>query len=349
MGVQRWPGVSAVSAAGCGVLRGKPFHVAGADCVLTRRGGRLVAFRDGQPRASAPLSMVSEVVLTGPVSVTTAVMHLLLRNGVPLILLSGTGRPLGRMEPPSAPHIQARTRQLDLHRDPATRLAVAARIVSGKIHNQGVLLRRRARRSLDPDAVWTVVNRLAKLEETAGSVTTLPALLGVEGAAAGAYFGVIRGLVVPGHGFSTRDRAGRDVVNQLLNYCSALLRETVVSALLCAGLDPFLSFLHTPARGRLTLAFDLMEEWRPVLLESTVLALLGLGTATAADIEDGRLTRPVVAAAINRFQTRLAAPARGWPAVAGGVTYGEVVRRQSLRLRAHLLDPASAYEPFRWR
>ena len=40
---------------------GKPFHVAGAGCVLTRRGGRLVAFRDGELRASAPLTMVGEV------------------------------------------------------------------------------------------------------------------------------------------------------------------------------------------------------------------------------------------------------------------------------------------------
>ena len=48
---------------------GKPFHVAGAGCVLTRRGGRLVAFRDGELRASAPLTMVGEVVITGRVTV----------------------------------------------------------------------------------------------------------------------------------------------------------------------------------------------------------------------------------------------------------------------------------------
>lgn len=334
-------------------MTGKPFHVAGAGCVLTRRGGRLVAFRDGELRASAPLTMVGEVILTGKVTVTTAALHSLLANGIPLVLLTGTGRPLERMEPPSAPHITARTRQLDLHRDPEVRLTIARQIVVGKIHNQGVLLRRRARRSLDPDSVWVTVGRLAVLEQTAATTTTLPALLGVEGAAAGAYFRAIRTVVAPGYGFTTRDRAGRDVVNALINYCSALLRETVISALLCAGLDPYLSFLHTPTRGRPTLAFDLMEEWRPVLLESTVLALLGLGAAKEGDIVDEpdgtRLSPQVVAAAVNRFHARLTAPAREWPPPLGSPTYGDLVRRQSLRLRAAIIDNGHSYSAFRWR
>jgi len=125
-----------------------------------------------------------------------------------------------------------------------------------------------------------------------------------------------------------------------------------VSALLCAGFDPFLSFLHTPSRGRPTLAFDLMEEWRPVLLESTVLALLGLGSATAADLEDSvggpRLSPALRAAAVTRFQARLAAPARAWPPPPGTPTYAEVLRRQAVRLRTALLED-TGYEPFRWR
>jgi CRISPR-associated protein Cas1 len=295
--------------------------------------------------------MVGEVVLTGNVTVTTAALHSLLAHDIPLILLSGTGRALGRLEPPSAPHIQARTRQLDRHRDPRSRLPLSRAIVTAKIHNQGVLLRRRARRCADPDAVWTVVSRLATLEQAAGEAPSVESLLGVEGSAAGAYFGAIRRLVIPGHGFTRRDRTSRDVVNVLVNYCSALVRERVTSAILSAGLDPCLSFLHTPARGRPTLAFDLMEEWRPVLLESTVLALLGLRTVTPDDLMDGdgpRLSREATAAAVARLQSRLAASARGWPAPAAGASYADLVDRQALRLRGWLLEQHD-YVPFRWR
>ena len=332
---------------------GKPFHVAGAGCVLTRRGGRLVAFRDGELRASAPLTMVGEVVITGRVTVTTPALHALLANDIPLVLLSSVGRPLGRLEPPTAPHVLARTRQLDLHRDPEVRLVLAREMVTAKIYNQGVFLRRRARRSLDPDRVWDVVSRLSTLEQAAGSAVSLPELLGVEGAAAGAYFGAIRSVVIPGHGFAARRREGRDLVNVLINYCSALLRETVMSAVLAAGLDPYLSFLHTPTRGRPTLAFDLMEEWRPVLLESTVLALLGLKSVNADDLtDDGErpcLSPAATGAAVTRFQYRLAAPARSWPPRSGSPSYAELVRNQALALRTALLGEPGGYRAFRWR
>jgi CRISPR-associated protein Cas1 len=304
--------------------------------------------------------------------VTTAALHSLLANDIPLVLLSGSGRALGRLEPPGAPHVAARTRQLDLHRDPATRLALARAMVSAKIHNQAVLLRRRARRSGDPDAVWTVVGRLAELEQAAARAVSVPGLMGIEGAAAGGYFGALRHLVVPGYGFVRRDRAAGDVVNALINYCSALLRETVLSAILAAGLDPYLSFLHTPRRGRPTLAFDLMEEWRPVLLESTVLALLRLGTITPADLAPGEalrddptsinppaadparerlwLTSSATAAAVARLHARLAAPARGWPEPPERASYADLIGRQALRLRGFLLgDDPAGYQAFRWR
>ncbi len=97
---------------------------------------------------------------------------------------------------------------------------------------------------------------------------TLSTLLGVEGAA-GAYFRGIRLLLddTAAAGFRRRDRSDVDIVNVLVNYYSALLREVVMGAMVAAGLDPYLSFLHTPSRGRPTLVFDLMEEWRPILLE----------------------------------------------------------------------------------
>lgn len=157
---------------------GKPFHVSGTGCVLTRRGGRLVAFRDGELRASAPLTLVGEVVVTGQVTVTTAALHVLLANDIPLVLLSSVGRPLGRLEPPTAPHVLARIRQLDLHRDPEVRLTLAREIVTGKISNQSVLLRRRARRSLNPDQAWDAVSRLSTLNNPPARRSACPSCSG---------------------------------------------------------------------------------------------------------------------------------------------------------------------------
>jgi CRISPR-associated protein Cas1 len=331
----------------------RPFHVVGAPSVLSCRGGRLVAYRDRQLCASAPLTMISEVVLTGRVEITAAALHTLLRQGIPVILLTGSGRPLGRLEPPTAPHIQARQRQLLAANDPAAQLQVGTAIITGKIRNQQILLRRRARTADQPDMIWTAAGRLAELQQRAAAAPSLPHLLGVEGAAAAIYYRAVRHIIDPALGFTHRDRTRGDAVNALTNYCSALLREAVTSAILAAGLDPFTSFLHTPSRGRPTLAFDLMEEWRPVLLDSTVLALLGLRAVTADDItlDEGVpiLSPHARAQAVTRFHTRLDAPARAWPPLPQRRTYGQQLFTQARDLRQWLTGEQPAYQPFTWR
>ncbi len=148
-----------------------------------------------------------------------------------------------------------------------------------------------------------------RLREQALQSDTLASLRGVEGAAGAVYWRSLRPLLGP-YGFRVRSRDGQDVVDALLNYVSALLREAVLQHATSAGLDVQVSFLHEPYRGRPSLVFDLMEEWRPVLLESTVLALLGLRMVDASDVEHHpgggvRLSDRARRAAVSRFDTRL--------------------------------------------
>ncbi|MDT3440465.1 CRISPR-associated endonuclease Cas1 [Pseudofrankia sp. BMG5.37] len=262
----------------------RPLYVTGHGLVLGRRGGRLVASRDGVVVTSAPLGRISEVVLFGNVTVTTPAMTALLAEDVPLALLTADGRPRGRLEPPRASHIVARRRQLELHHDDKARLRLAQAFVRGKIHNQDILLRRRAAGTPADEDAWALARRVAAAGPAAAATRSVAELNGVEGAASGAYFRALRLLLADGLGFRRRERHAPDVVNMLINYTSALLREIVFGAVVAAGLDPYVSFLHVPHPGRPTLVFDLMEEWRPVLLESTVLSVLGLRMVGPADV-----------------------------------------------------------------
>ncbi len=55
-----------------------------------------------------------------------------------------------------------------------------------------------------------------------------------------------------------------------------LVREWV-TAILAVGLEPYLGFFHRPRYGRPSLALDLMEEFRPLIADSTVLTLVNTG------------------------------------------------------------------------
>jgi CRISPR-associated protein Cas1 len=69
-------------------------------------------------------------------------------------------------------------------------------------------------------------------------------------------------------------RPPMDNVNALLSFVYTLLAHEVRSALESVGIDPCVGFLHTDRPGRISLAFDMMEEFRPYLADRLVLTLI---------------------------------------------------------------------------
>jgi CRISPR-associated protein Cas1 len=294
------------------VTGGRPLHLIGPDLSLSRAGRRLVVRRGPAVVGSAPLTMVTKVILHGAGQVTTSAMTALLAAGIPLVLLTGSGRALGRLEPPGSPHVAVRWAQLKASADAGNRMEIARRLVDGKIANQRMLVQRQVRehQCLLPGGEAACA-RLTRVQRRIAACTDLSSLRGVEGACASIYWSQLRPLLAP-YGFQGRSRHGRDIANASFNYASALLREAVLTQVTVAGLDTQVSFLHEPYRGRPSLVFDLMEEWRPVLLETTVLGVLALRMVQPEDLEQrnglARLSLRARAQIIRRFEERLAAP-----------------------------------------
>ena len=84
--------------------------------------------------------------------------------------------------------------------------------------------------------------------------------------------------------FQNRNRRPpRDPVNALLSFGYALLTKECTVALMGEGLDPWWGLYHQPRHGRPALALDLMEEFRPVVVDSAVITAINTGMVTAKD------------------------------------------------------------------
>lgn len=103
-------------------------------------------------------------------------------------------------------------------------------------------------------------------------------LRGFEGKAAEEYFSIFDDLILNQKDeFVFTDRNRRpptDNVNALLSFGYAVLVNDCSAALEGVGLDPYIGFLHTDRPGRESLALDLMEELRPVMVDRLVLSLI---------------------------------------------------------------------------
>lgn len=250
-------------------------YVTDQGATLTKRGNRLVVEKQGRPIHWSHAFKVEQVILLGNINLSPAVIAFLLQEGIDTVFLSYYGKYRGRLVAHLGKNIDLRRRQFARLDDPEFRLRQARACVQGKIYNCRVLLRRQ-NRDLGSLEVAEAVHQLRRLGHKADQADTVDSLLGLEGSAAAAYFGCFARLLRAGDlPFGGRSRRPpKDPVNVLLSLGYTLLANAIHTQVMVAGLDPYLGALHSPDYGRPSLVLELMEEFRPVLVDALVLHLV---------------------------------------------------------------------------
>ena len=111
-------------------------------------------------------------------------------------------------------------------------------------------------------------------------------LLGLEGAAARAYFGGLAATFVGDIGFAGRERRPPpDPANALLSLGYTLLTNRLAGLVEARGLDPAWGFFHEERPGRPALALDLVEELRHPLVDRFVVRNCNLRVFQARHFE----------------------------------------------------------------
>ncbi len=252
-----------------------------------------------------PLVKIDEVVVLGEVTLTASAVHLLLARDIEITYLSHFGQFKGRLSPPFSKNAVLRMAQYRAHMDMAKRCELARRFVIGKLTNQRTMLQRYQRRQSDAEIrqvieqMATLLRQLAALPLDQARVahrlesgdnriagTPLETILGMEGAGSAAYFRCFGKLLSDPRQWPFPGRVRRpptDPVNALLSFGYALLTNKVASAVQVVGFDHFVGYLHSSFYGRPALALDIMEEFRPIIVDSLVLTLLNNRMVTVDD------------------------------------------------------------------
>lgn len=259
-----------------------PLYVQTPGARISRSGFTLVVHVEGEEERAVALDEISELVLAGPVSLTTPAIQELLRRNTPVAWMSSGFWYLGATGGQGPKSAAIRTAQYAAAADDRRRLGFARDLVAAKIRNQRTMLRRNWRGPKDERA--PLLDRLGRLADDAARAGATPALLGLEGEAAALYFRALPQLFtervasLPAFQFTHRNRRPpADPVNACLSLAYAVLTRTFSAALSIVGLDPWKGLYHVERPGRPALALDLMEPFRPVLADSAVLMALNNG------------------------------------------------------------------------
>ncbi len=238
---------------------------------LGMKEGQVRVGKGGDQLLSIPVTHVARIVMCGAVGLSAPLRSYALYQGIDVVFLSRRGRWLGRLDAGSTGQRSLRRAQERLARAGSFRLEISKAFVAGKIANQRALLLRRAR-GRNGAALADMVDRLGGYRQQAVKAKEVAELRGIEGAAGREYFRALK-LVLGSAGVSFGGRNRRpplDGVNSALGLGYALLLGEVVGGICAAGLDPGAGFLHAEAYGRPSLALDVMEELRPVVVDSVV-------------------------------------------------------------------------------
>ncbi len=262
-----------------------------------------------------PLRDVERLILAESVQITSAALAALLRANIPISFLDWTGRFLGGFLPATKPHGLARLRHYQRVLEPPFALDIAGRILSAKLYNQRRVLQRLAasrRDTLAPepdaapapetpapdpapaaspnaDAIAIANEALSWLDGLFASIAkaaTLDELRGFEGAATARYFNAWAAFLPADFPFQRRStRPPLNPVNACISFGATLLYHEAVAFIHAHGLDPALGLLHAPEDGRWSLALDLIEPFRPVLVEALALDLFSHRILDASHFE----------------------------------------------------------------
>ncbi|MBI4517326.1 MAG: CRISPR-associated endonuclease Cas1 [Deltaproteobacteria bacterium] len=319
-----------------------------------RRDGPVLQVWTGKKRITELLVHdLDQLVLMGNIMITPAVLDFLIAERVDTVFMSIHGRFRGRLMHEHSKNVRLRLAQYQQLQTPGVALALAQRLVRGKILNTRAFVLKAARRMGGDSELAEAAARLLAMAERLAEMKTLEQVRGCEGRASAVYFGIFgRLLKHPDFTFTDRNRRPPlDPVNVLLSLGYTLLANAVETAIQIVGLDPYLGALHEIAYGRPSLVCDLMEEYRSVIVEPMVVACINQRSFAAGDFESAgegepvRFKRAALKWFVELFERRL----RGtilYPPRGQRLTYRQVIEEQVRRCARVLLGTEAVYEPF---
>lgn len=249
--------------------------------VKTRKQLIVIEARKEGKILETPVSSIEQLIIASSgVSITSKTIRNLMDHGVDIVFLDSRGNPTGRIYPVYINKtVETRRKQYEAGFN-GKGLEAAAEMIKAKILNQAGLIKRYYYYTGNT----TLKQAYTEIAEIAGRTPpSAPSrqemkqkLLTLEAEAARAYWAAYAALIPGELGFTGRDQDGEDPVNKSLNYLYGVLYSECWRAIVLAGLDPYLGFLHADRSGSPTLVFDYIEQWR-FTADMTLLAMLRHG------------------------------------------------------------------------
>lgn len=228
-------------------------------------------YKDGMIKY-IPIETVEGIVIMGKPQLTTNCMEECLKRGINVSFFSKGGRYFGRLH--STGHVKAQhQRQQCYLYDSDFAVELAKLVISAKLKNQEVVLRRYERsKHVELKEIHNMMSACRYKVENCKDVFEI---MGYEGQGAKYYFDGLSKVINEEFVFHGRSRRPPlDEFNSMIGLGYSVLMNEIYGKIEEKGLNPYFGFIHRDAENHPTLASDLMEEWRAVIVDAMVMSII---------------------------------------------------------------------------
>lgn len=237
-----------------------------------------------------PVAIIQQIIIFGNATVSAFLIQYCNEHKILLSYVSPLGKYLGSLHGTQVGNILLRHKQHLLYEQPR-KTEIVRNIVLGKIVNEEEQIK-----SVLTNASSSDVEKLRRVLDNIGSLLAklkyaddINIIRGIEGQASSEYFSVFDLMLktkdVAMHFKKRSKHPPQNNCNALLSLLYTILTLNCAAALQTFGLDPYLGYLHAMQPGRLSMACDLVEEFRAVFVDHFVITLINRKQINAKDFE----------------------------------------------------------------
>ncbi len=309
----------------------------------------------GRPH-TFPIESVESLYLFGEIDINTKLVTFLAQQSVPVFFFDYYGHFTATLYPREA-QLSGRLHvsQVQHYLSRKKRLLLAQSFIEAALFNIERVVKYYSGRIEDNTALLLALEDMAQARSQLSACTDIPVLMSVEGRMRDRYYQLwphfLEEAVTAQFPFNKRERRPpSNELNALISFGNSLCYSAVLKQIYRTALDPTIAYLHEPGERRFSLALDLSEIFKPMLVDRAIFRLLKTGAITPKHFEKRLggcyLSESGRRVFVEHWDKRLSKTVqhRG---LGKKVSYERLIRLECYKLVRHLCDAkADPYQGF---
>jgi CRISPR-associated protein Cas1 len=299
-----------------------------------------IEYSDG--KKSIPINDVRSLHIFGEIDLNTKLIVFLNQHGIPIHFYNYYGYYSGSFYPrEKLVSGFLLIKQVEHYINTTKRLYIAKEFVNTAIYNILANLRHYIKTGKDVKKfIDTINDELLRLKVDISNIN-IAELMGIEGRCREHYYSSFDVILRDEFKFERRSRMPpTNMLNSMISFGNSLLYTTILNEIYHTQLNPTISYLHEPSERRFSLALDISEIFKPIIVDRIIFNLVNnrkIGEEYFIEELNGcYLNEKGKRLFVDEYQKKLSTTIRH-SKLNRHVSYNKLIRLECYKLIKHLL------------